>query len=71
MKQATLPIPELGAIVATRGMLAAGTALLVADKISVERRRKIGWPLVAIGILSTIPLAIDLIRRLKANRDEA
>ena len=71
MKQATLPIPELGVIAATRGMLAAGAALLVAEKIPVARRKKIGWPLFAIGVLTTIPLMIDVVRRVKANSNNS
>ena len=67
MKQATLPLPELGVIAATRGMLGAGAMLLVADKIPVDKRKKIGWPLLAIGIISTVPLAIDVIRRVRAD----
>ncbi|MEA2554467.1 MAG: hypothetical protein QOJ65_2643 [Fimbriimonadaceae bacterium] len=65
MKQVALPIPELGIIAATRGMLAGGIALLVADKIPADKRKKIGWPLLAIGVLSTVPLAIDVIKRIK------
>lgn len=65
MKQATLSVPELGALVATRGMLAAGAALLIAERIPEPRRKKIGWPLLAIGVISTVPLAIDLVKKLR------
>ena len=63
MRYARLPIPELGLIAATRGMLGAGIALLLSDRISAEKRRKIGWPLVAIGVLSTAPLVWDVLKR--------
>jgi hypothetical protein len=65
MKQATLTIPEIGLIAATRGMLAAGAALMLADRIPKERRKFIALPLLAIGVLSTLPLAIDVIRKVK------
>jgi len=65
MKYAKMPVPELGLIAATRGMLAGGIALLIADKIAVEKRKKIAWPLVAIGVLSTAPLVIDIIKRIR------
>lgn len=65
MKKATLSIPELGLIAATRGMLAAGVALLVADRIPKERRKFIALPLLAVGVLSTVPLAIDVVRKVK------
>ena len=63
MRYARLPVPELGLIAATRGMLGAGVALLLSDRISPEKRRKIGWPLVAIGVLSTAPLVWDVLKR--------
>jgi hypothetical protein len=65
MKQATMPIPEIGVIAATRGMLGAGIGLLLASRIPEDRRKKIGWPLLAIGALSTIPLAMDLVAKVK------
>jgi len=67
MKKVELPIPELGLIAATRGMLGAGVGLLLADRLSDRQRTTVGRILFAIGALSTIPLAIDvLVRRRKA-----
>ena len=63
MRQANLPLPELGLIGATRGMLGAGAALLLAEKVPIEKRRKVGMVLLAVGILSTIPLVMDVLRR--------
>jgi hypothetical protein len=53
-----LLLPELGMVVGTRAMLAAGVALLVADRLSADTRRGIGWALVGVGVLTTIPLAM-------------
>jgi hypothetical protein len=52
-----LRMPELGMLVGTRAMLGAGVGLLLADKLGGSQRRRIGWALVAIGALTTIPLA--------------
>jgi hypothetical protein len=52
-----LTFPELGLLVGTRGMLGAGIALLLADKLDADQRKAVGWTLAAIGALSTIPLA--------------
>ena len=52
-----LRLPELGLIAATRGMLGAGIGLLLASKLRDKRRKGVGWTLVAIGALTTIPLA--------------
>jgi hypothetical protein len=65
MKQASLALPELGIIVGTRAMLAAGAALLLAEKLSDKNRRTIGWSLIAIGVLTTVPLAKHVIEKLK------
>jgi hypothetical protein len=70
MKQATIPVPELGLIAATRGMLGAGIGLLLASKIPEQNRKKIGWPLLAVGAISTIPLAIDLIRKVRMEEEK-
>ena len=53
-----LRLPELGLVAGTRGMLGAGLGLLLADKLSRDQRKGIGWTLVAIGALTTIPLAM-------------
>ena len=39
-------------------MLGAGIGLLLADKLSDQQRKGVGWTLVAIGELTTIPLAM-------------
>lgn len=62
MKTTTLPLPVVALIGATRGMLGAGIALLVAEKLTPERRTRVGRILLAIGVASTIPLAATVIR---------
>ena len=63
MKKVELPIPELALIAATRGMLGAGIGLLLAGRLSERKRTVVGRILVAVGVLSTIPLAIDVMTR--------
>jgi len=63
MKVAELRLPELGLVVGTRAMLGAGIALLVADKLDDDTRKGIGWTLVAVGALTTIPLAMMVFGR--------
>jgi hypothetical protein len=53
-----LGLPELGLVAGTRGLLGAGIGLLLADKLTNEKRTAIGWTLVAVGALTTIPLAM-------------
>jgi hypothetical protein len=63
MKQVQLSVPELGLIAATRGMLGAGAALLLADKLPGDRQKVVGWTLFLVGALSTLPLVIDVLSK--------
>jgi hypothetical protein len=60
MIKSELTLPEIGLIAGTRGMLGAGIALLLSDKLSAEQRRAVGWTLVGVGSLTTIPLAMNV-----------
>jgi hypothetical protein len=55
MKRLDLSLPEFAFVVATRAALGAGIALLAADKLRRAGRRNVGWTLVALGALTTIP----------------
>jgi hypothetical protein len=61
MKKAELTLPEIALIAGTRGMLGAGAGLLLADRLNDDQRRAIGWTLLIIGAISTIPLAIEVL----------
>jgi hypothetical protein len=54
-------MPELGLIAGTRVMVGAGIGLLLADQLKPEQKRAVGWTLLAIGLLTTIPLAADVL----------
>lgn len=68
MKEVILGLPELAMVVGTRAMAGAGIGVLLSDKMKPEQRRAVGWTLVLIGALTTIPLAI---RVFSNRRDEA
>ena len=61
MKRVVLDLPVLGFVV-TRAALAAGIALLVSEKLSTARRRALGLTLLAIGVTTTLPAAISVVR---------
>ena len=46
-------------VAVTRGMLGAGIGLLLADRLG-DKKQRIGRALLAIGVLSTIPLAMHI-----------
>jgi H+/gluconate symporter-like permease len=60
MKKHEITLPELGLIIGTRAMASAGAALLLADKLSKDRRKAVGWTLLLVGAITTIPLAMDV-----------
>ena len=60
MNRVPLSIPELALIAGTRAALGAGVGLLVADRLSDDQRRAVGWTLVGIGVITTIPIAVQL-----------
>jgi hypothetical protein len=60
-------LPELALLAGTRGALGAGVGLLLSDKLSEEQRKSIGWTLVAVGVLTTIPLAAMLLGRRRSS----
>ena len=63
MKRSELTLPEVGLIAGTRGMLGAGIALLLADRLSEDQRKVIGWTLFLMGVVSTIPLVMDVLSK--------
>ena len=66
MIQRTLTLPELGLIAGTRVALGAGIGLLIADRLNDDQRRAAGWTLFAVGALSTVPLAANVLLRREA-----
>jgi len=61
MKTVTLTFPELLLLVGTRALLGAGIALLVSKHLSDPQREAAGLVLTAVGILTTIPLACEVL----------
>jgi len=61
MRTARLTLPELALIAGTRGMLGAGIGLLIAPSLGEDRRRAVGWTLLLVGALSTLPLAMQVL----------
>ena len=63
MRHVDLPLHELAFVAGTRGMAGAGLALLLADYLKPETRRTVGWTLLAMGAISTVPIAVSVARR--------
>jgi len=65
MRSLTVPLPLLGFVIATRAALGVGLGLLFADRLSPERRRRMGLALFAFGVATTIPAVRLLSRRIR------
>ncbi|MDR3621748.1 MAG: hypothetical protein P4L85_20515 [Paludisphaera borealis] len=61
MRETHLSLPELALIAGTRGMAGAGLGLLLADRMSDGPRKAVGWTLLLVGVLTTVPLAIQVL----------
>ena len=58
-----LSVPELAFVAATRGMAGAGIGLLASSYLSLPARKATGWTLLAIGALTTVPIAVAIYAR--------
>jgi hypothetical protein len=63
MKKRQVTLPQIALIAGTRVALGAGLGLLLGEKLDGDTRRGAGWALVAVGAISTIPLAAGLLCR--------
>ena len=61
MKTVSLNLPELSLLAGTRAALGAGIGLLLADKLNREQRAAVGWTLFAVGLITTLPLALEVL----------
>ena len=59
MKTVQLKLPEVGLLAMTRVAFGAGLALLVSSWLDEKQRRAAGVALLAVGIVTTVPFAIQ------------
>jgi hypothetical protein len=60
MKTVRLTLPEIALMAGTRAALGAGIALLLGERLKPEQRPAVGWTLLVVGLLTTIPLALEV-----------
>jgi len=56
-----LTIPEIMLIAGTRVALGAGIGLLLSDRLNKDQRRGAGWALLAVGVITTIPIVTGVL----------
>jgi hypothetical protein len=67
MREVQLSLPELALLVGTRAALGAGLGLLLADSLPESRRRAVGWTLLLVGAVTTVPLAFEVLGKVHAS----
>lgn len=60
MRKVQMTLPQLALLVGTRAALGAGLGLLLADCLPESQRRAVGWTLVLVGAVTTVPLAYEV-----------
>ena len=60
MKEKTLTVPALMLIAGTRVLLGIGIGLLLAGYLNDVQRTSVGWTLVIVGVILTIPLLMEV-----------
>ena len=68
MTERTITIPEIMLIAGTRVALGAGIGLLLADRLKGDQRRGAGWALLAVGVLSTIPIVAEVLGKAQVQK---
>jgi hypothetical protein len=66
-RSVSLRIPEVGFIAATRVALGVGIGLFLADRMNLQQRKRVSRALLAIGVGTTIPIFVNVIRRARSN----
>jgi hypothetical protein len=56
-----LTIPEIMLIAGTRVALGVGIGLLLSRRLNNDQRKAAGWALLAVGVLTTIPIATGVL----------
>ena len=67
MSRLAVTVPELLFAAGTRALGGIGIGLLLAEHLDRRQRRALGFGLLAVGALSTIPLAAGVLPRLRSH----
>jgi hypothetical protein len=66
MREVQISLPELALLVGTRAALGAGLGLLLADCLPGSQRKAVGWTLLLVGAITTVPLAFEVLGEVRA-----
>jgi hypothetical protein len=60
MKEHSLTIPKIAMIAGTRVGFGIGIGLLISDRLYKDQRKAVGWALVGMGVLTTVPIVAGI-----------
>ena len=63
MRERRVTLPELALVGGTRVALGIGIGLLLGEKLNRDQRRAAGCALLLVGVLTTVPIAAEVLRR--------
>lgn len=63
MKRINVTVPEIALVAVTRGLGGVGIGLLLSTFLTHSERRTLGWGLLSLGALSTVPLGMRILPR--------
>jgi hypothetical protein len=61
MKTVRLTLPEIALLAGTRAAFGVGVGLLLSERLKPEQRQAVGWTLLVVGLLTTIPLGLEVL----------
>lgn len=67
MREVQITLPELALLVGTRAALGVGLGLLLADCLPQSQRKSVGWTLLLVGAVTSIPLAFEVLGKVRAS----
>jgi hypothetical protein len=67
VREVHVTVPELALLVGTRAALGAGLGLLLADGLPASQRKAVGWTLLLVGVVTTVPLAFEVLGKVRAS----
>jgi hypothetical protein len=67
MREVQMTLPELALLVGTRAALGTGLGLLMAGCLPDTQRKAVGWTLLMVGVVTTVPLAFEVLGKVGAS----
>jgi hypothetical protein len=67
MREAHISMPELALLAGTRLAFGAGLGLLLADCLPESQRKAVGWTLLLVGAVTTVPLAFVILGKVRSS----